>query len=94
MGSQDPLAEFLYDLQNADKYAYYTTEQLARLKDEMIKLQNAKDAKQASDGIKESLKDINKQLALLGSNHPLDDFFMSLNKQTNTPMRPLMKSMS
>ena len=70
MGSQDPLAEFLYDLQNAEKYAYYTTEQLATLKDEMIKLQNAKDAKQASDGIEESLKDINKQLALLGSNHP------------------------
>lgn len=80
MGSQDPLAEFLYDLQNADKYAYYTTEQLATLKDEMIKLQNAKDAKQASDGIKESLKDINKQLALLGSNHPLDDFFYELEQ--------------
>ena len=70
MGSQDPLAEFLYDLQNAEKYAYYTTEQLATLKDEMIKLQDAKDAQQASDGIKESLKDINKQLASLGSNHP------------------------
>lgn len=80
MGSQDPLAEFLYDLQNAEKYAYYTTEQLAELKDEMIKLQNAKDAKQASDGIKESLKDINKQLALLGSNHPLDDFFYELEQ--------------
>lgn len=52
MGSQDPLAEFLYDLQNAEKYAYYTAEQLAELKDEMIKLQNAKDtlnAKQAFD---------------------------------------------
>lgn len=80
MGSQDPLAEFLYDLQNADKYAYYTTEQLATLKDEMIKLQAAKDAKQASDGIEESLKDINKQLALLGSNHPLDDFFYELEQ--------------
>ncbi|WP_238954664.1 tape measure protein [Moraxella catarrhalis] len=80
MGSQEPLAEFLYDLQNAEKYAYYTTEQLATLKDEMIKLQNAKDAKQASDGIEESLKDINKQLALLGSNHPLDDFFYELEQ--------------
>lgn len=80
MGSQDPLAEFLYDLQNAEKYAYYTTEQLATLKDEMIKLQAAKDAKQASDGIEESLKDINKQLALLGSNHPLDDFFYELEQ--------------
>ena len=80
MGEAEPLAEFLYDLQNAEKYAYYTTEQLARLKDEMIKLQNAKDAKQASDGIKNILKDINKQLALLGSNHPLDDFFYDLEQ--------------
>ncbi len=52
MGSQDPLAEFLYDLQNAEKYAYYTAGQLAVLKDGMIKLQDAKDklnAKQAFD---------------------------------------------
>lgn len=52
MGKGEPLAEFLYDLQNAEKYAYYTAEQLAVLKDGMIKLQNAKDklnAKQAFD---------------------------------------------
>lgn len=52
IGDKNPLAEFLYDLQNAEKYAYYTAEQLAVLKDGMIKLQNAKDtlnAKQAFD---------------------------------------------
>lgn len=52
MGEVEPLAEFLYDLQNAEKYAYYTAGQLAVLKDGMIKLQDAKDklnAKQAFD---------------------------------------------
>ncbi|WP_238969863.1 hypothetical protein, partial [Moraxella catarrhalis] len=57
MGSQDPLAEFLYDLQNAEKYAYYTTEQLATLKDEMIKLQNAKDALNAKQAFDTLMKD-------------------------------------
>lgn len=57
MGSQDPLAEFLYDLQNADKYAYYTTEQLATLKDEMIKLQNAKDKLNAKQAFDKLMKD-------------------------------------
>lgn len=57
MGSQEPLAEFLYDLQNAEKYAYYTTEQLATLKDEMIKLQNAKDALNAKQAFDTLMKD-------------------------------------
>ena len=57
MGSQEPLAEFLYDLQNAEKYAYYTTEQLATLKDEMIKLQNAKDKLNAKQAFDKLMKD-------------------------------------
>lgn len=57
MGEVEPLAEFLYDLQNAEKYAYYTAEQLARLKDEMIKLQDAKDKLNAKQAFDKLMKD-------------------------------------
>ena len=57
MGSQEPLAEFLYDLQNAEQHADYTTEQLATLKDEMIKLQNAKDKLNAKQAFDKLMKD-------------------------------------
>ncbi|WP_163598478.1 tape measure protein [Moraxella catarrhalis] len=57
MGKGEPLAEFLYDLQNAEKYAYYTAEQLAVLKDEMIKLQAAKDKLNAKHAFDKLMKD-------------------------------------
>lgn len=41
MGNQDPLAEFMYDIEKTGKYAAYTTDQLDNLKQAMQAVQDA-----------------------------------------------------
>ena len=67
MGNDNPIKELAYDLQNTDKYAGYTLEQLQELESQLNALGKAKVNADFSSELKKATDELNKQQYLLNN---------------------------